>query len=116
MSEHYTGGTQAKARRMTGQQRHPVALTLTLTRTNAQINAFNSQWHCPGAAGVDAFAQNDWRMHRNWCNPPWQLLDKLARHLSSTGAAATVVTPAWDHTAWFALLNRMSTRLQTGAP
>ncbi|XRB10040.1 hypothetical protein NFJ02_44g112040 [Pycnococcus provasolii] len=68
-------------------------------------------WHCPGAAGVDAFAQNDWRQHRNWCNPPWQLLDKLARHLDHTGAAATVVTPAWDDTAWAVLAGPRSTSI-----
>ena len=96
-------------------RRHGMNCTIDrfASSTNTQLKVFNSQWHCPGAAGVDAFAQNDWRQHRNWCNPPWQLLDKLARHLDNTGAAATVVTPAWDHTAWYALLGRMAQRVVT---
>lgn len=79
--------------------------------TNTQLQCFNSQWACPGTHGVDAFAQNDWRQHHNWCNPPWALLDQLARHLHATGAQATVVAPAWDHTAWHSMLSGMAQRL-----
>ena len=57
---------------------------------------------------MDAFAQTNWRQELNWCNPPWDLLDRLAQHLRETGAAATVVAPCWPAQAWYQALQELS--------
>ncbi len=71
---------------------------------NDLLPAWNSELHEPGSAGVNAFAQPDWRSHRNWCHPPVRLLPQLAQHLQRTGAAATVLAPHWPAQPWFAPL------------
>lgn len=82
---------------------------------NARLRRFNSFWRSPGTEGVDAFAQPaaSWRRERNWCNPPWGQLERLARHLATTGAEAVVVAPAWRHTIWHQLYRAMSDRVDT---
>ncbi len=37
----------------------------------------------------------EWRRERNWCNPPWELLDDLVVKLRNSGAEATVIAPYW---------------------
>ena len=63
------------------------------TCNNAQLPRYNSAWADPRSEGLDAFAQENWAVEVNYCNPPWELLDRLAHHLRLTGAAATVVAP-----------------------
>ena len=78
------------------------------TSNNAQLVRFNSAWADPGTEGVDAFAQRDWESEVNYCNPPWDLLDRLAHLLRSSGAPATVVAPHWPAQPWFQALNSMA--------
>lgn len=82
--------------------------------TNAQLPRFNSRWPCPGAEGVDALAQSDedWYRELNYCNPPWSVLELLARKLYSSGAAALVVSPAWTHTIAYQALASMASRTE----
>eukprot|EP00873_Tetraselmis_striata_P005492 jgi/Tetstr1/425756/TSEL_016175.t1 len=66
-----------------------------------------------GTEAVDSLAQSDatWRAEVNWCNPPWQLLDDLVLKLQQSGAAATVVAPAWHGRPWLQQLHEMATEL-----
>ena len=79
------------------------------TARNRQLPRYNSAWADPQTAGIDAFAQLDWKQQHNWCNPPWALLDRLAQHLDETGSSATVVAPFWPAQAWFQRLQAIST-------
>eukprot|EP00873_Tetraselmis_striata_P006130 jgi/Tetstr1/426394/TSEL_016705.t1 len=66
-----------------------------------------------GTEAVDSLAQSDatWRAEVNWCNPPWQLLDDLVLKLQQSGAAATVVAPAWHGRPWLQQLHEMATEV-----
>eukprot|EP00873_Tetraselmis_striata_P028309 jgi/Tetstr1/448573/TSEL_035822.t1 len=66
-----------------------------------------------GTEAVDSLAQSDatWRPEVNWCNPPWQLLDDLVLKLQQSGAAATVVAPAWHGRPWLQQLHEMATEV-----
>eukprot|EP00873_Tetraselmis_striata_P017956 jgi/Tetstr1/438220/TSEL_002875.t1 len=78
---------------------------------NALLPRYNSRWTVPGTEAVDSLAQSDatWRAEVNWCNPPWQLLDDLVLKLQQSGAAATVVAPAWHGRPWLQQLHEMAT-------
>jgi len=78
--------------------------------TNARLKRFNSRWPCPGAEAVDSLSLPDreWRMEYNYCNPPWSLMERLARKLLSSGAQALVVTPAWRHSLVYQLYRQMA--------
>lgn len=41
------------------------------TAANTCCPRFNSYFAEPNALGVDAFAQEDWLEHINYCNPPF---------------------------------------------
>ncbi|KAK3252226.1 hypothetical protein CYMTET_38469 [Cymbomonas tetramitiformis] len=45
---------------------------------------------------------DDWRLREvNWVNPPWSLLDEVARKLREERCVATVVGPYWPGQMWF---------------
>ena len=71
---------------------------------NKLCELFNSQQWCPGTGGVDAFAQTDWLLHNNWCNPPFWLIGRLLRFLRARGASATIIVPHWPGRQWWPLL------------
>lgn len=89
----------------------PCTIDRFASANNTQLPRFNSAWASPGSSGVDAFAQADWGRERNFCNPPWELLDRLAQHLRETGAAAVVVAPHWPAQAWYQQLRELSADL-----
>lgn len=70
---------------------------------------YNAACLDPRAAGVDAFAQDDWRDHINFCNPDFGDLPRLAHLLQESGAAAVVVAPFWPAQAWFQTLSALAT-------
>ncbi len=76
---------------------------------NTCLPRFNSLGLQEGSAGVDALAQPDWGLFHNWVNPPWGLLSRVARHLGSSGAEATVVMPAWRSCPWFLAILELAT-------
>lgn len=99
--------------------RFPVSRTLLLrfgphsvdrfaSSDNALLPVFNSERAEPRSAGVDAFAQRDWRTGRSWCHPPVALLPRLIDHLRQTGAEATVVAPDWPAQQWFQQLRALA--------
>ena len=49
------------------------------TPNNTHLARFNSEFHAPGTEGVNALAQS-WLQENNFVNPPWFLLDKVARN------------------------------------
>lgn len=57
-------------------------------------------------APIDAFAQCDWMLHRNWCHPPVHILDKLVYFLDgmSFGPSCVIFTPYWPAHSWFSTL------------
>lgn len=86
--------------------------------TNAQLPRYNSRWLDPGTEGVDCLRLSDqeWRKENNWCNPPWDLLPELVLKLRQSGAAATVVAPAWPSAAWHQGLLSMASHIITFPP
>ena len=79
------------------------------TANNTQLPRFNSAWADPRSEGLDAFAQHNWGEENNYCNPPWDLLDRLAQLLHETpSAGATVVAPHWPAQPWFQQLQEMA--------
>ena len=73
------------------------------SKENKQLPRYNAKWRDGSAEAVDSIHLSDaeWRSEKNWCNPPWALLDDLAAKLRQSGAAATVIAPDWPHSPWF---------------
>ena len=80
---------------------------------NAMVPRYNSRWLEPRSEGVDClrFSDHTWRAENNWANPPWELLEDLVLKLKQSRAPATVVVPAWQHTAWFQQLQGMASEM-----
>jgi len=80
---------------------------------NAMVPRYNSRWLDPRSEGVDClrFSDHTWRAENNWANPPWELLEDLVLKLKQSRAPATVVVPAWQHTAWFQQLQGMASEM-----
>ena len=79
----------------------PLTIDRFATMNNTHLPRYNSAWLDPRSEGLDAFAQTNWTAENNYCNPPWELLDRLALHLDTTGAAATVIAPCWPAQLWY---------------
>lgn len=63
--------------------------------TNAKLPLFNSRFHNPGTAGIDAFAF-DWSdSANNWLVPPVHLISRTVQHLVACKAKGTLVCPKW---------------------
>jgi hypothetical protein len=77
---------------------------------NALLERYNSRWLDPGTEAVDCLHLPDsqWAQERNWCNPPWGLLDDLILKLRSSGAAATVIAPHLPAKPWYQALLDLS--------
>ena len=86
------------------------------TANNSQLPRYNSAWADPGSEGLDAFAQQNWSSELNYCNPPWELLDRLAHLLRETGAAATVVAPHWPAQMWYQQLQELAVEVRLLQP
>jgi hypothetical protein len=80
----------------------PFTVDRFATTENRRVPWFNSRWLCPLTGGVDAFAQTDWGVHNNWCNPPFSLLFRLVGFLETLPVVrATVLAPVWPAAPWF---------------
>ncbi len=46
---------------------------------NKHLPRYNAKWRNGTTEAVDNMRMLDtkWRRERNWCNPPWELLDDL---------------------------------------
>ena len=86
----------------------PFTVDRFASMANAQLPRYNSAWLDPQTEGLDAFAQSNWADESNYCNPPWELLDRVAQMLDETGAAATVVAPCWPAQPWYQRLQELS--------
>ncbi len=62
---------------------------------NKQLTRYNDKWRDGSAEAVDSLHLPDrvWQEEKNWCNPPWALLDDLAATLRQLGATAMVIAP-----------------------
>jgi len=89
---------------------HKCTVDRFASATNARLARFNSRWPCPGAEATDSLSLSDsaWRKELNYCNPPWTLMEQLAKKLMSSGAAALVVLPAWRHSLVYQLFREMA--------
>jgi hypothetical protein len=86
----------------------PFTVDRFATLHNRQLPRYNSAWLDPQSEGLDAFAQTNWQHESNYCNPPWELLDRLAQLLDETGATATVVAPCWPAQPWYQRLQALA--------
>ena len=90
----------------------PFTVDRFATTENRLVPWFNSRWHCPMTGGIDAFAQTDWGVHSNWCNPPFILLPRLVSLLESLPEVqATVLAPVWLAAPWFRRLLRLGSQI-----
>ena len=62
---------------------------------NKQLPCYNAKWQDGTTEAVDILRlpNSKWRRERNWCNPPWELLDDRVVKLRNSGAEATVIAP-----------------------
>ena len=67
------------------------------------LPVFNSQFWCPGTAGVDALAQ-EWVGENNWCHPPYGLVGLVIMHMLQQGASGSLMAPHWTKRPWWPLL------------
>ena len=67
---------------------------------------FNTYMPDPARMPVDAFAQNDWMHHANWCHPPPQIIGKLVYFLDSLDfePSCVIFCPYWPAHHWFSTL------------
>lgn len=73
------------------------------------LPCYNALCLDPSSAGLDAFAQEDWSTHYNFCNPDFGDLPRLAHLLQTTPAAtAIVIAPYWPAQAWFQTLSELA--------
>lgn len=58
------------------------------------LPVFNSQFHCPGTAGVDAPARS-WGRVNNWVHPPVGLVGAVLGRMLRDGCKGTLLVPHW---------------------
>ena len=85
---------------------------------NNLMDRFNSEFDCPGSAGVDAFSQG-WREHPvtgqrefNWWNPPCLLLSRTILKIREDGARGSLVAPFWPSAPWWPSLRGLASHLE----
>ena len=71
---------------------------------------YNSLYHDPLTAGVDALAQQDWSQENNFVNPPFAMISRVLHVIQSQQAMATLIAPWWPGQTWFADLVKMAVR------
>lgn len=75
---------------------------------NTQLPVYNSYYHDPATAGVDALAQQDWGEHINCVNPPFRLIPKILQIIIQQRATATLIAPWWPAQPWFRTLQDLA--------
>ena len=68
------------------------------TALNTLHPTFNSYFQETGSAGVDAFSQENWLEHTNYCNPPFSQLGRLTKFLREFKPnlpRCVVIAPRW---------------------
>ncbi len=76
--------------------------------TTALLPQYNSRFHDPMTAGVDALAQKDWAQHMNFVNPPFRMLPQVLSKILAHQAEATVIAPMWRAQPWLNVMQRMA--------
>lgn len=67
------------------------------------LPVYNSAFLDNHTSGVDAFAQDDYMMHVNYCHPPIAVIPRLVTFLSLNWprAKCIIIFPYWTAQAWF---------------
>ena len=74
------------------------------TAQNHVLPAFNTYFLEAGSAGTDAFAQTDWALLKNFCNPPFSQLGRLVtflREFQPLLPRAIIIAPQWVQQPWY---------------
>lgn len=79
----------------------PIDVDRFATKLNTQVPTFNSRYHEPKAAAIDALAQN-WRRVRNYANPPWSLIPQVMKLLYLQKPWTVLIIPVWPSAPWYA--------------
>jgi hypothetical protein len=84
----------------------PFSIDRFATSRNALLSLFNSYLYEENTSGVDAFAQNNWHLHTNFCNPPLAILGRFANFLIYEVGPVPVaaIVPFWPGAPWFSQL------------
>ena len=61
---------------------------------NTKLPVFNSKYHCPGSASVNAFT-TDWSLDFNWLCPPIKLVGKTINHMRFCKSRGVLFVPEW---------------------
>ena len=75
--------------------------------TTTQLQTYNSRFADPQTHGIDALAQQDWRLHNNYVNPPFRLIPRVLDVVQAQQAEATLIAPYWPSQPWFGKLQSM---------
>ena len=72
--------------------------------SNALLPRFFSRHGCPGAAAVDAFAQDLGAEDECWMHPPRSRIGQAIQHLRSGGGSGTILVPLDTRAVWWPLV------------
>jgi hypothetical protein len=64
------------------------------------LPVYNSKFHCPGTAGVDALGRS-WKGANNWLHPPVGLVGQVLMHMLKEGSCGTLLVPYWPKQPWW---------------
>ena len=70
---------------------------------NTKLPVFNSKYHCPGSASVNAFT-TDWSLDFNWLCPPIKLVGKTISHMRFCKSQAVLFVPEWKSSFYWPFL------------
>lgn len=74
----------------------------------AQLPVYNSRYEDPYSSGVNGLAQQDWKSHNNYANPPFCLIPATLEVIAQQKAKATIIAPMWPAQPWYQTLREMS--------
>ena len=83
--------------------------------SNALLPRFFSRHGCPGAAAVDAFAQDLGLEAECWMHPPRARIGQAIQHLRNCGGSGTILVPLNTREVWWPLVGEGARGTSRGA-
>jgi hypothetical protein len=84
----------------------PFSVDLFATRANAQLPRYFAHTWDPGAAAIDALAQ-DWEQETPYGNPPFIIMSRVLQKVAQTKTPVTLIVPAWRTAVWWPAMLRL---------
>lgn len=90
------------------QEYGPHSVDLFATDVHKRCPRFYARHACPGALGVNAL-RHEWAGENAWANPPFHMMGAVVAKIIASGAAVTLVAPAWHAQPWWARATEAAT-------